>query len=198
MLGTVLLVFNPLSVRALSDLLKVANITTTLRYLHSVLIVPDSERTEDPVRIFHKSFPDFLTDPKRCKDKQFLVDPTPLHTNILLLCLDLMRKKLKRNIFNLEDCIDLRLVDDLPTRQKDHIGDALKYACQFWIKHLLEIPCSSSYIDQVEKAINDFFATSLLHWIELLVLTRNIDLGIYAMNDLGQWCTSVSDFLAIY
>jgi len=27
--------------------------------------------TEDPVLLFHKSFPDFITDPHRCPDKRF-------------------------------------------------------------------------------------------------------------------------------
>jgi hypothetical protein len=58
--GTVLLVFNPLSVRALSDLLRVSSIPTTLHSLHSLLLIPDGP--EDPICIFHKSFPDFLTD----------------------------------------------------------------------------------------------------------------------------------------
>jgi hypothetical protein len=42
--AAVLLVFNPLSVRALSDLLRVSNISTTLHSLHSLLLVPDQRR----------------------------------------------------------------------------------------------------------------------------------------------------------
>ena len=186
-LGAVLLVFNPLPVRALSDLLRVSNISTTLRYLHSVLLVPDSENTEDPVCVFHKSFPDFLTDPKRCKNNQFLIEPTVHHTEILLSCLNLMEEKLKRNICNLDDYAILVLVKDLPTRQKDYIGDALKYACQFWTKHLLRITDDSSCIKEVQKAIKRFFATSLLYWIEVLVLMGKLGLGVYAMNDIEQW-----------
>ena len=60
--GAVMLVFNPLSAWTLSDLLGVSTISTTLRSLHSLLLV--TEDTEDPIRTFHKSFPDFLTDPK--------------------------------------------------------------------------------------------------------------------------------------
>ena len=58
--GVVLLVFNPLLIKVLSDLLRVSGISTVLRSLHSLLLVPESKDT--PVRIFHKSFPDFLTD----------------------------------------------------------------------------------------------------------------------------------------
>ena len=45
--GAVLLVLNPLSLKALSELLRVSNISTTLRSLHSLLLVPES--TEDPI-----------------------------------------------------------------------------------------------------------------------------------------------------
>ena len=45
--GAVLLVLNPLSTAALSDLLGMSGISTTLCSLHSLLLVPDS--TEDPV-----------------------------------------------------------------------------------------------------------------------------------------------------
>ena len=58
--GAVLLVSNPLSARALSDLLKVPNIYTTLHSLHSLLLIPDVK--VDPIHIFHKLFFDFFTD----------------------------------------------------------------------------------------------------------------------------------------
>jgi len=60
--GAVVLVFNPLLAKALSDLLRVPDVSTTLRSLHSLLLVPASKIA--PIHILHKSFPDFLTDPK--------------------------------------------------------------------------------------------------------------------------------------
>jgi hypothetical protein len=101
--GTILLIFNPLPIKALSELLgyDIPHICITIRSLHSLLLIP--ENPEDPIRIFHKSFPDFLTDPERCKDNQFLVEPTVQHAEILLSCLSLMRTRLKKNICNLDD-----------------------------------------------------------------------------------------------
>jgi len=188
--GAVLLVLNPLSIMALSDLLRVSNISTTLRSLHSLLLIP--ENTDDPIRVFHKSFPDFLMDPVRCKDERFFVEPAVHHAEILLSCLNLMGERLKRNICNLDGYIVLSEVKDLTTHQKDHIGDALKYACHFWTKHLLEIPSNSSYISKVQKAIEEFFRRHLLYWIEVLILTGNLGIGVHAMNDIEQWYTLVS------
>jgi len=188
--GAVLLVLNPLSMMALSDLLGVSDISTTLRSLHSLLLIPDS--TEDPIRAFHKSFPDFLMDPVRCKDEQFFVEPVVHHAEILFSCLRLMGERLKRNICNLDDYAVLSEVGDLPARQKDHIGDALEYACRFWAKHLLRIHTSSSHVKEVQKAVDKFFRTHLLYWIEVLALTGYLDVGVYAMDDVEQWCALVS------
>jgi len=188
--GAVLLVLNPLSARDLSDLLGVPSISTTIHSLHSLLLVP--EDPEDPIRAFHKSFPDFLTDPLQCKDKQFYVDPAIHHAQILLSCLDLMRKRLKKNICKLDNHTVLSEVKDLSACCKEHIGDALKYACCFWTKHLLMIPGSTSCIKEVEEGINQFFTTCLPYWIEVLALTGNLGTGVHAINDVEQWCALVS------
>jgi len=190
--GMILLIFNPLSIKGLSELLGLhkSHIRNTLRSLYSLLLVPES--TEDPIHTFHKSFPDFLTDPKRCKDKRFHVEPTVHHAEILLSCLNLMRERLKKNICNLDDHAVLSEVEDLSARQKAHIGDALEYACCFWTKHLLEVPGSSSCVEEVRKAIDDFFTTHFLDWIEVLALTGNLDVGVHAINDVEQWCSLVS------
>ena len=195
--GAVLLVFNPLSVKALSDLLKLSGIFTTLRSLHSLLLVPDSP--EEPVRVFHKSFPDLLTDHKRCKDVRFYVEPTVHHAEILLSCLSLMKESLKeRNICKLDDYATLGEVGDLSTRQKVYIGDSLEYACRFWTKHLLEIPGTSSCVEDVQQVIDKFFTTHFLHWIEVLILTRSLGIGVYAMNDVEKWYSSVSSVETVY
>ena len=188
--GAVLLVFNSLSMEALSDLLGVPNISTTLRSLHSLLLVP--EGTEDPIRPFHKSFPDFLMDSSRCRDKRFFVEPAVHHAEVLLSCLNLMGERLKRNICNLDDYAVLSEVMDLSIRKKDHIGEALEYACQFWSKHLLMVPSNSSHVEEVQEAIKEFFTRYLLYWIEVLTLTGNLGVGVYVMKDVEQWYALVS------
>ena len=189
-IGAVLLTFSPLSAKTLSGLLKVPSISTTLRPLHSLLLVPDS--AEDPIHIHHKSFPDFLMDPERCKDKRFFVDPSVHHRKLLLSCLDLMRERLRRNICNLDDYAVLSKVKDLPTYLKTHIGDALGYSCQFWTRHLVQIPSSSHNMEGVYKEIDGFFTTCFPFWIEVLSLTGNLDVGVYALNDVQQWYLLVS------
>ena len=191
--GTVLLIFNPLPIKSLSELLgySTKHIRSTIRPLHSLLLVPES--IEDPIYAFHKSFPDFLMDSDRCEDRRFFVEPTGHHAEILLGCLRLMGKRLKKNICNLDDYAVISDIKDISSQQKAYIGDALEYACQFWTKHLLEIPSNSPHIEEVKKAIDKFFMVDFLHWIEALVLIGNLGVGVYAMNDTEQWYNLVSD-----
>ena len=191
-IGAVLLVFNPLSKRAFSELLGLPNLDlqTAFNPLHSLLLIPESP--EEPIQAFHKSFPDFITDPERCKGQWFFVDPEVHHAKIFLSCLGLMRERLKRNICNLDDFVDLSEINDISGCKKEKIGGALEYACHFWSKRLLGIPRNSPHVGEVQKAMVGFFTTSLLYWIEVLVLTRNLGAGVYAMNDVEQWCTLVS------
>ena len=192
--GAVLLVFNPLSMKSLSDLLTnfdtSSEISTALRSFHSLLLIPGG--VEDPIRPFHKSFPDFLTDPGRCTDKRFFVDPSVHHTELLFSCLNLMKKKLKKNICNLDDYTILSRGEDLSTHQKSHIGDALGYACCFWTRHLINTPNSGSDAEEIQKVIDEFFTTYLLFWIEVLIIMGNLDTGVHAINNIKQWYISVS------
>ena len=189
--GMVLLVFNPLPVKALSTLLQTSDILTTLHSLHSVLLIPN-ENDHDPIRVFHKSFPDFLMDPNLCKDERFLINPSVHHQEILISCLNLMKERLKRNICNLSEHAVLSEVVNIPTHRKEYIGDALEYACRFWTKHLVKVPTSGYGIKEVHKAINEFFTKHLLFWIEVLAIMGNLDASIYAINDIQQWYFSVS------
>ena len=190
--GAVLLIFNPLSIKSLSELLRFhpSYIRATMRPLHSLFLISDS--TDDPIHTFHKSFLDFITDPVRCKDELFFVEPTVHHKEILLSCLHLMGKRLKKNICNLDDHVVLSEVEDISACWRDHIGDALEYACHFWAKHLMEIPSSGPHVEEVQTAIDKFFTSCLLFWIEVLSLMKNLNVGIYALNDIQRWYTSVS------
>ena len=143
----VLLVFYPLSRKTLSELNNCgtpSHISNALRSLHSLLLIPTSE--VDPIRTFRKSFPDSLTDPGRCKDERFFVDPRIHHIDILFPCLDLMKKRLRKNICDLEGCPVLNEVEDLPVRRETYIGSALEYACRFWTRHLLKIPGNGPHV----------------------------------------------------
>ena len=103
-----------------------------------------------------------------------------------------MKKRLKRNICNLDDHAILSRVDDLSTCRKLQIGDALEYACRFWTRHLAETPNSGHDAKEVHEVIDEFFTTYLLSWIEVLIIMGDLGVGVYAIHDIQQWYISVS------
>jgi len=190
--GAIVLIFQPLSIKTLSDLLincgTPARMSSSLRTLHSLLLIP--EDIDKPIRIFHKSFPDFLMDPRRCTDSRFFIDSPIYHNEILLSCLNVMKERLKKNICNLDDHTVLSEVEDLPTQRATYIGGALEYACCFWTKHI-KVSSGGSGAEDAHKAINEFFETGFLFWIEVLILMERLNIGIYALNEIQQWCMLV-------
>ena len=190
--GAVVLVFNPLSETALSDLLGTTNISIALRSLHSLLHVSTNQADPTPIHVLHKSFPDFLTDLKRCADNRFFIDPLICHRDVLLACLRLMKTKLRRNICQLDDFTNLTEVGDPQERRKTYIGDALGYACQFWASHLAKSAISNPGDEEVCRAIDEFFKIHFLFWIEVLSLMGSLDIGVYALNDVDKWYNEVS------
>ena len=198
-LGAVVLAFYPLSIKTLSDLLgddvTPSRVFNSLRTLHSVLLIPENQ--DNPIRTIHKSFPDFLTDPSRCTNNNFFIDPSIHHKKILLSCLSIMKHGLKLNICNFDHDVDLRRINDLPSLRNIYIGDALEYACKFWTSHLAKSPSSGHDFEEINEAITEFFTTNFLFWIEILILTKNLDAGVYALNDVEQWYMLVSDVEAL-
>ena len=56
----------------------------------------------------------------------------------------------------------------------------------------MKTPSSGHNVVEVQKAIDEFFTTHLLFWIEVLVIMGNLDVGVYIVNDIQQWYNSVS------
>ena len=192
--GAVSVAFHPLSTKVLSDLITKyatpSQICTILRLLHSLLNVPDNE--DDPIRVFHPSFIHFLSDRTRCKDERFFINTSVHHKNMLFSCIDLMKEQLKKEICDLEDYAVLSEVRDLSVRRKTCIGASLEYACRFWTRHLASLSGDGPHVERVREAIDEFFTTHLLCWIEVLSIVGCLEVAIHAINDMRQWYISVS------
>ena len=153
---------------------------------HSSLTVPDSE--DEPIRVFHKSFPDFLTDRTRCKDEGFFIDPSVHHEDILFSCFDLMKERLKKNICDLDNYAVL--VENLSALKETCIGSSLEYVCRLWARHLASVLGNGP--GGIQEAMDVFFTKYLLYWIEVLSIVGHLRVAVYAINDTRQWYISVS------
>ncbi|KAF9644366.1 hypothetical protein BDM02DRAFT_986085 [Thelephora ganbajun] len=137
-LGAVILAANPLSSSAIATLLGFGakDVFLRLSSVHSLLILHDD--INQPVRTFHKSFPDFIVDKTRCTNERFHVSPPTHHPELLASRLELMNQTLEKNMCNLPDAITNHEVDDLRERTERYLDPSLQYAYRSWHKHLID------------------------------------------------------------
>jgi hypothetical protein len=86
-LGSIVILFSPLSLHSLSRLLYMAkeDIEQTLEDLHSVLDV--LKNLARPLGLHHPSFRDFLLSKERCEDLNFWVDERQAHHALTKNCI---------------------------------------------------------------------------------------------------------------
>ena len=184
-LGAVVLAINPLSPTTISTLLgfDIEDIFPLLSSLHSLLIL--REDVDRPVRPFHKSFPDFISDPARCINQRFRVHPPDQHAELLFGCLEIMNRRLERNMCKLPDGVTNSEVVDLRERTERHISQPLQYACQSWHKHLIDtIPAQSSNIVPV---LRQFLEEKFLFWLEVLSVLGTAREAVEALKATEKW-----------
>ena len=189
-LGAVVLAFNPLSRAQIAGILGVDSslIVRSLRHLHSVLLVPTEESKE--IRVFHKSFPDFLQDPDRCSDPKFFIDSAVHHGDIVLDCLGLL-KKLKPNPCDLPDFVMNRDVADLPDLLENKVGGATRYACGYWAMHVRSSPTTEDYAVRLILSTMELFKQNVIPWIEVMSLENRLESVVHSVYDLLDWLGEV-------
>ena len=191
-LAAVVLAFNPLSRRQVADILDIKPplIIATLRHLHSVLLVPHEDSKE--IKIFHKSFPDFLQDPDRCSDPRFFISSPVYHADMAFGCLELL-KKLRRNPCGLPDFMMNRDISDIQDLLEDKIGGATRYACAYWGMHIRSSPIDHNHANQLITSSIEFLKMNALPWIEVMSLEQQVEGVIYNINSLLDWLGTVRE-----
>ena len=188
-LSAVVLALNPLSRDGLVKLLDIdsALISTTLRHLHSVLLIPADGSKE--IRVFHKSFPDFLQDPNRCPDPRFHFDCQARHKDMALSCLDIVGK-LEMNPCALPPFVMNQDVPNIAQLLRDKLGSGLRYACKYWSTHLSL--ASEEDCNRLVTSTSRFFDHSVFPWMEVMSLEGHLEGVVHSMNHLLDWLGNVS------
>jgi hypothetical protein len=183
-LGAVVLAANPLSPSNIATLLGFDNedVTPFLSSVHSLLIL--QEDANHPVRPFHKSFPDFITDPTRCINQRFHIFPPNHHLQLLIGCLGLMDRELERNMCKLPEATINSEVGDLQYRAEQHISTALQYACKSWHKHF-----TGDMVHQPKftSALCRFLEKKFLFWLEVLSVLGATREAVVALGVVAKW-----------
>ena len=192
-LGAVVLAFNPLSRIQIAGIIgvKTTLIMRSLRHLHSVLLVPDEDSKE--IRVFHKSFPEFLQDRDRCSDLRFFIDSAVHHGHLALDCLKLL-KELKPNPCDLPDFVMNRDVANLPELLERKVGSPTRYACGYWTMHIRPSPTTNDHASQLILSATEFFEKNAVPWIEVMSLENQSESVIHSIYDLLDWLAVVCKF----
>jgi hypothetical protein len=185
--AVIILAQSPVHVDALAILsgVELNNVRIVLRYLTSLLLVTTDD---EPVRIFHPSFPDFMTDARRCTMESLRVDPPIDHDVLASRCLSIMNETLHYDMCNIQNpATENRNVPDLAGRLRKKVTswNAVRYACCFWTRHLVECdkPCS----DLLEM-LDDFCCHHLFHWLEVLSLIEYLPSLEGELLQVIEWC----------
>ena len=188
-IGAVVLATNPLSPSSIAMLLgfDTEDVPLFLSSINSLLILQGD--VNHPVWPFHKSFPDFITDPNRCTNARFHISPDH-HAQLLVGCLSLMDRILEKNMCKLPDAVANSDVSDLKERTEKHIDPALRYACMSWHMHLVglvdgdKIP---AHVPTITPAVHRFLETKFLFWLEVLSILGAARNAVDALQITTDW-----------
>jgi len=186
--GTVVLAMNPLAPSSISTLVNLGKqqVMNLLQLIQSLLKL--SEDPDSPVLPFHKSFPDFITNPLRCPDGRFHISPGTGHLKLALSCLRLMNTSLEQNLLSLPNYALNSEVNDLQARIDSHISLALQYACKSWHNHLTQV---REDITAVVPTLQSFLQEGFLAWLEVLSVIGAARDAIVALENLIPWLQEV-------
>ena len=187
-IGAVVMLVNPLPPSGIAELmgLEIRDVLPFLTSIQSLLIL-DEDPTE-PVKVFHKSFPDFVTDPSRCTDTRFHISPENLHLQLVTNCLRVMNDHLERNLLLLPDYALNSEVNDLEMKVNNHISAALQYACQCWYHHLTK---TTGDVTDVISHLRVFLEEKFLAWLEVVSVLGATRGAVSALELLVPWLQEV-------
>ena len=157
-----------------------------LKLVQSLLAL--NEGFDNPVKPFHKSFPDFITDPSRCIDPRFCISPQDSHIELATSCLRLMNDGLKQNLLSLPNYALNSEVDDLEARINNRISVALGYACKSWHSHLTRM---EGDVSNVISDLRRFLEEKFLAWLEVVSVLGAARGAIGAMEQVMSWLQEV-------
>jgi hypothetical protein len=206
-LGSIVVAHHPLSVAVHAIILNTDpdDVRLAVGSLSALLL----HTKDEPVRIFHPSFPDFTVNPRRCDDPRFLISTEEHHLRLARGCLALLNQHLLCNMADLADRdiadsdiedMDGRLWRGICQRKNDtrpSLTQALFYAARYWTTHVVSSSSVDSEIllDDLSRLCNDH----LFHWFELLSLIRSLAystqeslLTVILWTEVGQSSSSLS------
>jgi hypothetical protein len=193
LLRTVVLLEEPVTIHTLALLMglsdHVQRVASDVRALASVLVISQnavSKKFSETVSMFHPSFRDFLFDPQRCSDQEYLVIPAMHQHDLLYRCLLLLNENLCHDICGVQNPGQANAdIQDLSERLAASVPEAVRYACLFWPVHLV---AGGSLAKSVTAVLLEFCVHHLLHWLEVLSLLDALPSAGKHLPQIAAWC----------
>ncbi|CAH0037580.1 unnamed protein product [Clonostachys rhizophaga] len=181
--GSIVLLEEPLSVSALAQLLSTSpeTVLSMVTSVSSVLNVPRDEKT--PVKTFHLSFSEFLVNKQRNKSPKLQIDKEETHRDLADKCLKLLLKSgiLKNDICELGK-LDTRNQDVTQNTIDDKLPPQVQYACRYWVHHTKK---GNVKLHNKHPAY-EFLKKHFLHWLEVLSLIGRVSETIGLIRELQE------------
>jgi len=167
---TMTLIRTPIPMNVFAGFLRLQEVdlrNVTLHHLHSLIIVPDPGALNGSPHIFHLSFRQFITDPRRCLDSRFYFDSQEEEARMCLRCFEVMGHDLDNTMRKIKTNRDLRDIRRLEPHRINHaFAPLLQYACEFWAEHLLQISLDDFL--WVEPQLRDFANRLAARWFDAM------------------------------
>lgn len=183
-LGCVALLRDHLSPRVLEALTHIPTRETksVLNRLRAVVLF-NADNFDDIFRPMHATFPQFLVDSERCRNRLYLVDTKKQHARLAEGCLRTLLY-LSRNMCNLPDVtVSKTDIPDLEARVCEHVAQHVQYACVHWAAHLAKAARSG----QLCALLWEFVGSKMLVWLETLGYMGRLDVAIDSLTMARNW-----------
>ncbi|KAI1386041.1 uncharacterized protein F4822DRAFT_430918 [Hypoxylon trugodes] len=177
--GAIVLLAQPLSTLSLEKLLATSPgiVDRRLSSLHSVLNI--SSNLDIPIRLFHKSFRDYLLDVERRDSNPFWVNEKETNKQLAINCIRIMNDALRTNICDIQwpgtprSSTDSRIISD-------KLRPEIRYACQYWVYHIKQAGGNGNDDNQIYSFLQQHF----LHWLEALSLMGRVSESLQMIRTL--------------
>ncbi|KIM21461.1 hypothetical protein M408DRAFT_36740, partial [Serendipita vermifera MAFF 305830] len=176
--GGIILAKEPLTASSLSHLCS-ADHSVLSHIRNGLQSVMDSG---EALRFSHQSFVDFLLNSAECRPG-FLINLQQQKRYMTLGCFRIMKRHLRFNICDIKS--SHKRNDDivgLERRIKERIPPHLAYSSYYWASHL-----AAAFDPETLEHIEYFVQNQFLFWLEVLSLTKRVNLGTSMIGRLIEW-----------
>lgn len=176
--GSIVVLEDLLPLSALAKLLGMegSDVEITIQHLHSIMAPSSSNQAP---QLYHKSFPDFITNNERCTDTRFYIASDKQHAWLTQNCFEIMDKVLHKNMYDLKGIQKYMKNAEIMITGNHKVADEVAYACMYWAIHLGKAEdCNTN---ELLNMLHKFSFKHLLHWIEVLSLIGKLEVAYPAI-----------------